>query len=126
MTIDQAALQSRTPHGDGTHTVTSRARSDRSRDPGRSTTFGALSQSTGPTTDLPIEEQKGDKRAVEVIAARILTVAVVAMIVIALYGLTVVDRSDGNSTAMVVSGAFGISAAVVGLIVGFINAHRAR
>jgi len=61
-----------------------------------------------------------------VIAARILTVAVVAMIVIALYGLTLVDRSDGNSTAMVVSGAFGISATVVGLIVGFINAHRAR
>jgi hypothetical protein len=124
MTIDQAALQPRTPHRDGEHTVTSRARSDRSRDPGRSRSFGALSQSTGPTTASTIEERKGDRFAVEVIAARVLTVAAVAMIVMALYGLTLFGRSDGF-TAVVVSGAFGVSAAVVVLIVGFINARRA-
>ena len=58
------------------------------------------------------------------IVARVLTVAVVAMALMALYGFTLVDRSDGDSTAVVVSVAFGISAAVISLVVGFINAHR--
>ena len=63
------------------------------------------------------ERQSG----VEVIAARILTVAVVALVVIAFYGFPLADRP----TALIVSGVFGVAAAVIGLVVGFLHAHRA-
>jgi hypothetical protein len=62
------------------------------------------------------ERQSG----VEVIAARVLTVAVLALVVIALYGFTLTD----SPTALIVSGVFGVAAAVIGLVVGFLNAHR--
>jgi hypothetical protein len=84
---------------------------------------------TNVTTDrIPAAARKPQTErhsGVEVIAARVLTVAVVALVVIALYGFTLGARSDGSSTALIVSGVFGISAAVIGLVVGFLNAHRA-
>jgi hypothetical protein len=110
---------------DPTPTVTIPARSDHSSRPDGSTKPVAPSPSTEPGTDRPAHQPTEGQLAVEVIAARVLTVASVAMVMIALYGFTLLDRSDGNSVAVVVSGAFGISAAVIGLVVGFINAHRA-
>ena len=84
---------------------------------------------TNVTTDRPPaaapKPQTERRSGVEVIAARVLTVAVVALVVIALYGFTLGARSDGSATALVVSGVFGVAAAVIGVIVGFINAHRA-
>jgi hypothetical protein len=80
---------------------------------------------TNLTTDRrPLAARKPQterQSGVEVIAARILTVAVVALVVIALYGFTLAD----SPTALIVSGVFGVAAAVIGLVVGFLNAHRA-
>jgi hypothetical protein len=68
------------------------------------------------TLQPPTERRSG----VEVIAARILTVAVLALVVIALYGFTLA----GSPTALIVSGVFGVAAAVIGLVVWFMHAHR--
>lgn len=80
---------------------------------------------TNLTTDRrPLAERKPQterQSGVEVIAARILTVAVLALVVIAFYGFTLAD----SPTALIVSGVFGVAAAVIGLVVGFLNAHRA-
>ena len=67
------------------------------------------------------EPQPERRSGVEVIAARILTVAVVALVVIAFYGFTLANTPTG----LIVSGVFGVAAAVIGLVVGFLHAHRA-
>jgi hypothetical protein len=59
-----------------------------------------------------------------VIAVRVLTVAAAALIFVAFIAFAFVDPQAGNSRALVVSGAFGISAGVLGLVVVFINVHR--
>ena len=80
---------------------------------------------TNLTTDRrPVAGPKPEaerQSGVEVIAARILTVAVVALVVIAFYGFTLAD----SPTALIVSGVFGVAAGVIGLVVGFLHAHRA-
>ena len=125
MSTGQSLSELRTPHTDPSSEETFGARSDISFQPNGSTRFIAPSRSTRPTTDLAAPERTEGQSAVEVIAARVLTVAVVALTVIALLGFTLVDRQGGDSTVIVVSGVFGISAGVIGLVVGFINAHRA-
>jgi hypothetical protein len=47
------------------------------------------------------------------------------MVVIAILGLTVFDRQGGYSTTAIVSVVIGNSAAVVGLILGFLKAYLA-
>ena len=72
----------------------------------------------------PATRRRAAGPAVGVIAARVLTVAAAALIFVALIAFAFVDPQAGNSRALIVSGAFGISAGVLGLVVVFINVHR--
>jgi hypothetical protein len=48
------------------------------------------------------------------------------MVVTSMLGFTLFDRQGGNSTTTMVSLAIGASAAVLGLIFGFREAHQAE
>lgn len=60
-----------------------------------------------------------------VVVSRLLAVLVVAMVVTSILGFTLFDRHGGNSATEIGSLAIGGSAAVLGLIFGFREAHRA-
>jgi hypothetical protein len=53
-----------------------------------------------------------------------LAVLVVAMVVTSILGFTVFDRQVGNSTTAVASLAISSSAAVLGLVLGFVKAYQ--
>jgi hypothetical protein len=58
-----------------------------------------------------------------VITTRFLAVLVVALVIISIIGFIIFDRQGGNSAAAVASLAIGASAAVLGLLTGFIKAY---
>jgi hypothetical protein len=58
-----------------------------------------------------------------VITTRLLAVLVVALVIISITGFIIFDRQGGNSAAAVASLAIGASAAVLGLLLGFIKAY---
>jgi hypothetical protein len=57
--------------------------------------------------------------------ARLMAVLVVAMVITSIVGFIVFDRQGGNSAAAVASLAIGGSAAVLGLLFGFLKAYQA-
>jgi hypothetical protein len=57
--------------------------------------------------------------------ARLMAVLVVAMVITSIVGIIVFDRQGGNSAAAVASLAIGGSAAVLGLLFGFLKAYQA-
>jgi len=59
-----------------------------------------------------------------VVVTRLLAVLVVAMVVTSILGFTVFDRQVGNSTTAVASLAISSSAAVLGLVLGFVKAYQ--
>jgi hypothetical protein len=59
-----------------------------------------------------------------VVLTRLLAVLVVAMVVTSILGFTVFDRQVGNSTTAVASLAISSSAAVLGLVLGFVKAYQ--
>lgn len=59
------------------------------------------------------------------IITRLLAVLVVAMVVTSILGFTLFDRQGGNSTTALLSLSIGGAAAVLGLILGFREAHQA-
>ena len=60
-----------------------------------------------------------------VVVSRLLAVLVGAMVVTSILGFTLFDRQGGNSATALASLAIGGSAAVLGLILGFREAHQA-
>jgi hypothetical protein len=84
-----------------------------------------ISASARPTLGDSPPGMENVRSAAGVVAARLLTVLLVAMVVIAILGLTVFDRQGGYSTTAIVSVAIGNSAAAVGLILGFLKAYLA-
>lgn len=58
-----------------------------------------------------------------VITTRLLAVLVVALVIISITGFIIFGRHGGNSAAAVASLAIGASAAVLGLLAGFIKAY---
>ena len=84
-----------------------------------------ISASARPTLGDSPTEMENVRSTAGVIAARLLTVLLVAMVVIAILGLTLFDRQGGYSTTAIVSIAIGNSAAALGLILGFLKAYLA-
>jgi hypothetical protein len=84
-----------------------------------------ISASARPTPGDSPPGMENVRSAAGVVAARLLTVLLVAMVVISILGLTVFDRQGGYSTTAIVSVAIGNSAAAVGLILGFLKAYLA-
>ena len=82
----------------------------------------AISPSVRPTLGGSPENVRS---AAGVVAARLLSVLLVAMVVISILGLTVFDRQGGYSTTAIASVFIGNSAAAVGLILGFLKAYLA-
>ena len=62
--------------------------------------------------------------SVGVIITRLLAVLVVAMVAISILGFILFDRQGGNSATALVSLVIGGTAAVLGLIAGFREAHQ--
>jgi hypothetical protein len=60
-----------------------------------------------------------------VIVTHLLAVLVVVMVIASMLGFTVFDRQGGNSATALASLAIGGAAAVLGLILGFREAHQA-
>lgn len=60
-----------------------------------------------------------------VVVSRLLAVLVVAIVVTSILGFILFDRQGGNSATALASLAIGGSAAVLGLILGFREAHQA-
>ncbi|MFL6046053.1 MAG: hypothetical protein ACJ72M_13145 [Propionibacteriaceae bacterium] len=75
-----------------------------------------------PSPDESAEEKPRSTAGVVVI--RLLAVLVVVMVVISIVGFIVFDRQGGNSAAAVASLAIGSSAAVLGLLLGFVKAYQ--
>ena len=78
-----------------------------------------------PTAKPPPQDRKRAGSAVGMVAIRLLTVLMAAMVVTSIIGLTTFDRGGGNSTTAVTSLAIGGYAAVLGMTVGFMVAYRA-
>jgi hypothetical protein len=100
-------------------------RSDLSRPLDQSSQQGAISASAQPTLGDSAPGMESPRSAAGVVAARLLTELMVAMVVISILGLTVFDRQGGYSTTAIVSVAIGNSAAAGGLILGFLKAYLA-
>jgi ABC-type Fe3+ transport system permease subunit len=84
-----------------------------------------VSASAQPTLGDSPPRMENAQSAAGVVAARLLTVLLVVMVVIAILGLTVFDRQGGYSTTAIVSVVIGNSAAFVGVILGFLKAYLA-
>jgi len=69
-------------------------------------------------------QEKPPTTAGVVVVTRLLAVLVVAMVVTSILGFTVFDRQVGNSTTAVASLAISSSAAVLGLVLGFVKAYQ--
>ena len=110
---------------------------------GRSTDFGEsrtdisdrldYSSQSAPSSvsarPSPDESTTGSEKArstAGLVFTRLLAVLVVVMVVTSLLGFTVFDRQGGNSATAIMSLAIGGSAAVLGLIFGFREAHQAE
>lgn len=99
-----------------------KVRSDRPTGPNSNQSV-ATTTPTSPTAHRPARE-RGEGRSAADVATTLLTVLVAGMAVISILGLTVLDHQDGNSTGVIVSGAIGISAGVIGLVLSFTKAYR--
>jgi hypothetical protein len=71
------------------------------------------------------EAESAADAAAGVVVTRLLAVLVVAMTVTSILGFTLFDRQGGYSATAIVSLAIGGSAAALGLILGFREAHQA-
>ena len=83
------------------------------------------SGSTRPSPDDSAPGSEKARSAAGLVVTRLLAVLVVVMVVTSMLGFTVFDRQGGNSATAIVSLAIGGSAAVLGLIFGFREAHQA-
>jgi hypothetical protein len=81
--------------------------------------------STGPSFDDSTGGREKARSAAGVIVTRLLAVLVVAMVLTSILGFTLFDRQGGNSATALASLAIGGSAAALGLILGFREAHQA-
>jgi hypothetical protein len=91
----------------------------------RSSQQVAISASARPNLGDSPPGMENVRSAAGVVAARLLSVLLVAMVVISILGLTVFDRQGGYSTTAIVSVAIGNSAAALGMILGFLKAYLA-
>jgi hypothetical protein len=83
-----------------------------------------LSASTLPTLDNSSRAREAAESAAGTVVTQLLGMLVVALVVTSILGFTLFDRQGGNSTTAIVSLVMGGSAAVLGLIFGFREAHR--
>ena len=81
------------------------------------------SLSTRLQSALSTREREKATSVAEVVAGRILAVLLVALAVISIVALKVFG-DDGNASAALVAGAFGMSSAALGLIFGFMKAYQ--
>jgi hypothetical protein len=84
-----------------------------------------MNQSNHLLEHHPIDDTGREKprSTAGVITTRFLAVLVVALVIISIIGFIIFDRQGGNSAAAVASLAIGASAAVLGLLTGFIKAY---
>ena len=101
----------------------SELRADLSRRLDHSNRSVPTSPSTRPQSDLSTREREKATSAAEVVAARILALLLVALAVTSIVALKVVG-DDGNASAALVAGAFGMSSAALGMIFGFMKAYQ--
>ncbi|MFL6046081.1 MAG: hypothetical protein ACJ72M_13290 [Propionibacteriaceae bacterium] len=87
----------------------------------------ASQQIPTPTSTPPSESTQVRERArsAGVVVTRLLAVLVVVMFVTSILGFTLLERHGGSSATAIGSLAIGGSAAVLGLIFGFLEAHEA-
>ena len=126
MTIYRTPIDERPAvHAGGNQKATdlSELRADLSRRLDRSNRSVPTYPSTRPQSDLSTREREKATSATEVVAARILAVLLVALAVTSIVGLKVFS-DDGNASAALVAGAFGMSSAALGLIFGFMKAYQ--
>jgi hypothetical protein len=83
------------------------------------------SASTRPSLDESTRGRKKVESTAGVIITCFLALLVVAMVVTSILGFTLFDRQEGTSATALVSLAIGGAAAVLGLILGFREAHQA-
>jgi hypothetical protein len=83
------------------------------------------SASTRPSFDDSTGGREKVGSAAGVVVTRLLAVLVAAMVLTSILGFTLFDRQGGNSATALASLAIGGSAAVLGMILGFRQAHQA-
>ena len=83
------------------------------------------SGSTRPSPDDSAPGSEKARSAAGLVVTRLLAVLVVAMVVTSMLGFTIFDRQGGNSATAIASLAIGGTAAALGLIFGFREAHQA-
>ena len=83
------------------------------------------SASTRPSFDDSTGGQEKAGSVAGVVVTRLLAVLVAAMVLTSILGFTLFDRQGGNSATALASLAIGGSGAVLGLILGFREAHQA-
>jgi hypothetical protein len=83
------------------------------------------SVSTRPSPDDSLPGSEKARSTAGLVFTRLLAVLVVIMVLTSILGFTIFDRQGGNSATAIVSLAIGGSAAVLGLIFGFREAHQA-
>ena len=112
-------------HAGGNQRATdfSELRADLSRRVDRSNRSVFTSPSTRPRSDLSTRGGERATSAAEVVGARILAVLLVALAVTSIVCLKVFG-DDGNASAALVAGAFGMSSAALGLLFGFMKAYQ--
>jgi hypothetical protein len=81
------------------------------------------SPSTRTQSGLSTLEREKATSAADVIAARLFAVLFVALAVTSIIALKVFS-DDGNASAALVAGAFGMSSAALGMIFGFMKAYQ--
>ena len=84
-----------------------------------------VSASDQPTLGDSPAGMENAQSAAGIVAARLLTLLLVIMVVVAMLGLSLFDRQGGYSTTAIVSVVIGNSAAFVGVILGFLKAYLA-
>jgi hypothetical protein len=83
------------------------------------------SASTRPPPDDSSQGREKPRPTAGVIVTHLLAVLVAVMVIASMLGFTVFDRQGGNSATALASLAIGGAAAVLGLILGFREAHQA-
>jgi hypothetical protein len=78
-----------------------------------------------PSLDESTRGRANARSTAGVIITRLLALLVVAMFVTSILGFTLFDREGGNSATAIISLAIGGTAAVLGAIFGFREAHQA-
>jgi hypothetical protein len=113
-------------HRDGRPTDFGESRTDISGRLDHSRRSTPTSVSTRPFPDDSAPGSEEPRSTAGLVFTHLLAVLVVVMVVTSMLGFTIFDHQGGNSATAIVSLAIGGTAAVLGLIFGFREAHQAE